>query len=115
MAISEFEIKRCEKIVDAYLERCRPPAHIRHEVDINYRIKNQSIEIFEIRPSFRDPQTKTETMVAKTTYIKKSGKWKIFWQKADMKWYSYDPVPETNFLEDFIKVLENDEHSCFFG
>jgi len=76
MAISEFEIKRCEKILDTYLEKHRPPVHIRHEVDISYRIKNKSIEIFEIRLSFRNPKEKIETMVAKTTYIKKNNKWK---------------------------------------
>jgi len=115
MAISEFEIKRCEKILDAYLKKHRPPPHIRNEFDISYRIKDQSIEIFEIRPAFRNPEEKTEIMVAKTTYIKRSGKWKIFWYKADMKWHGYDPIPEINSLEEFITVLENDEHCCFYG
>lgn len=115
MAISEFEIKRCEKILDAYLKKHRPPPPIRNEFDISYRIKDQSIEIFEIRPAFRNPEGKTEIMVAKTTYIKKSNKWKIFWYKADMKWHGYDPMPEVNSLEEFITVLENDANCCFYG
>jgi hypothetical protein len=115
MAISEIEIKRCEKILDSYLEKHRPPPHIRNELDISYRIKDQSIEIFEIRPSFQEPKEKIEIMVAKTTYIKRSGKWKIYWHKSDMKWHGYDPIPEVNSLEEFITVLENDEHCCFYG
>ncbi len=115
MALSEIEIKRCEKILDTYLEKYRLPPHIRKELDINYRIKDQSIEIFEIRPSFRNPEEKTETMVAKTTYIKKTNTWKIYWYRADMKWHAYDPAPEVNSLQEFIVVLENDEHCCFYG
>jgi len=38
-------------------------------------------------------------MVAKTTYVKKSGLWKVYWQRADMKWHSYDPMPEVGSLE----------------
>ena len=72
MAISEFEIKRCEKLVGAYVEKHRPPAHIRNQVDLSFRVKDQSIEIFEIRPLWSNPDEKTEEMQAKTTYVKKN-------------------------------------------
>ncbi len=55
MAISGFEIKKHEKAMDKYLEVHRPPAHLRNGLDTGYRIENQSIEIFELTPSFRDP------------------------------------------------------------
>jgi hypothetical protein len=67
MAISEFEIKRCEKLVGAYVERHRPPAHIRNQVDLNFRVIDQSIEIFEVRPLWNNPDKKIEEMQAKTT------------------------------------------------
>ena len=46
MAISEFEIKRCEKELDKFLTKTRPPAHMRDQLDLGYRIDNQSVEIF---------------------------------------------------------------------
>jgi hypothetical protein len=115
MSISEFEIKRCEKYVGEYIEKHRPPAHIRNEVDLGYRINDQSIEIFEIRPLWNDPEKKIEEMVAKTTYVKKTGKWKVFWQMADMKWHGYEPMPEVDSLEAFLSLVEKDEHCCFYG
>ena len=72
MAISEFEIKRCEKHVGEYIAKHRPPVHIRNEVDLSYRIDDQSIVIFEIRSLFNKVDEKIESMVAKTTYIKKT-------------------------------------------
>ncbi len=115
MAISEFEIKRCEKLAGAYVEKHRPPAYIRNEVDLSFRVKDQSIEIFEIRPVWNNPDKKIESMVAKTTYVKKTGLWKVYWQRADLKWHSYEPTPEVKTLEDFLALVDKDEHSCFNG
>ena len=115
MAISEFEIKRCEKLVGAYVEKHRPPTHIRNQVDLSFRVKDQSIEIFEIRPLWNNPDKKIEAMQAKTTYVKKTGRWKVYWQRADLKWHSYQPTPEVDILEDFLALVDKDEHHCFRG
>jgi len=115
MALSEFEIKKCEKIVREYVEKHRPPAHLRNEVDLSFRIREQSVEIFEIRAMWNDPTEKIEEFVAKATYVKSGNIWKIFWQRADLKWHSYQPEPEVKTLEEFLDVVERDEHCCFFG
>lgn len=92
MAMSEFEIKRCEKELEKFLEEKRPPAHVRAQVDLSYRMSRQSVEIFEVRPSFRDPKEKTEIAVAKTTYVKSLKVWKVYWMRQDLKWHSYPPA-----------------------
>lgn len=115
MAISEFETRRCEKLVGAFIEKHRPPPHVRNQLDLAYRISDQSIEIFEMRPLWNKPEQKIESMVAKTTYVKKSGSWKVYWQRSDMNWHSYTPVPEVGSLEEFLALVEKDEHGCFFG
>ena len=115
MAISEFEIKRCEKLVGAYIEKHRPPPHIRNQLDLGFRIKDQSIEIFEIRPLWNNPDKIIEEMQAKTTYVKKSKTWKVYWQRADLKWHSYQPTPEVDTLEDFLELVSKDAHHCFRG
>jgi hypothetical protein len=115
MALSEFEQKRVEKIVREYVEKHRPPAHIRNKVDLSFRVKGQSIEIFEIRPRWNDPTEKIEESVAKATYVKSKHIWKVFWQRADLKWHRYDPVPQVKTIEKFLDVVEKDQYSCFFG
>jgi hypothetical protein len=50
MALSEFETKKCEKAIEAFMNRRRPPEHIRDKLDLGYRIKRRSVELFEIRP-----------------------------------------------------------------
>ncbi|HOP40539.1 MAG TPA: DUF3024 domain-containing protein [Geobacteraceae bacterium] len=115
MALSEFEIKRCEKLLGAYLEKHRPPVEIRNELDLGYRMEGQSIEIFEIRPAWRRPEIKIEDSVAKATYVKTDKIWKIFWKRADSKWHRYQPAPQVKTLEGFLAVVEKDEFGCFFG
>ena len=53
MALSEFEQKRCERLVGAFIESRRPPAHIRPQLDLGFRVAEQSVEIFEVRPKWR--------------------------------------------------------------
>lgn len=115
MAISEFEIKKCEKEIEAFMKARRPPAHIRSELDLGYRISGQSVEIFEIRPKWRNPSEKMEHAVAKATYVKTQKCWKIFWQRADLKWHGYNPAPEVKSVKEFLNIVSEDKHACFFG
>ena len=115
MAISEFEIKRCEKDLEKFMSKHRPPAHIRSEVDFGCRIENQSVELFEIRSHWKNPSEQTETLVAKATYIKAKQRWKVYWQRSDLKWHLYEPMAEVKHLEDFLTVVGEDKHCCFFG
>ena len=87
MPLSEFEIKRAEKLVSGYVERIRPPKHIREQLDYGYRIVDQSVELFGIRPCLKDSSKMVEDNIAKTTYVKKDKTWKIYWMRADMKWH----------------------------
>ena len=115
MAFSEFELKKCEEAINGFLERKRPPPHIRKQLDLSYRIKGKSVEIFADRPRWDNPNEIMESLVAKATYVKTQGVWKIYWQRADLKWHGYEPHPEAKDLEKFLKVMESDEHACFFG
>ena len=115
MAFSKFEIKRLQKVVGRYIENNRPPEHLREQVDLSFKIKGQSVEIFEIRPIWNNPQEKVEESVAKATYVKSRKLWKVYWQRADLKWHRYDPDPEVDSIEEFIEIVENDDYACFFG
>ena len=115
MALSEFETKRIERLANEWVSRKRPPAHIRDQLDIGYRISGQSLTLFEIRPLSNDPKKTIEEPIAKTPYVKKTKLWKIYWQRADLNWHSYDAAPEVDSLEVFFEEVERDEWACFYG
>ena len=115
MALSEFEIKRVEKAIDGYIQAHRPPPHMRNELDLAFRLSEQSVVIYEIRPDWNSPSQKMESPIAKATYAKNQNIWKIYWMRADLKWHSYPPAPRVKTIEEFLALVEKDEHACFFG
>ena len=84
VTLSEFEIKRCEKLVAEFIQRRRPPAHLRKEADLAFRISGQSVELLEIRPHWTGKGKPIEHRIAKATYNKRNHGWKIFWQRAEI-------------------------------
>ena len=115
MAISEFETRKIEKAVSAFIERRRPPPSLRSKLDLGFRVSGQSVEMFEIRPDWQDPQSKLELPFAKATYVKSRGVWKVYWMRADLKWHPYPPAPVVDTVEQFIALVDEDEYACFFG
>ena len=113
--VNEFEKKKYEKAVEAFIEKRRPSAAIRDQVDLGYRITGQSVEIFEIRPLWDNPTQKIEEPIAKATSVKKQNVWKVYWQRADLKWHRYDFDPEVDTLEAFFAIVDRDEYACFWG
>jgi hypothetical protein len=115
MAFSEFEIKKLEKTVGAFIEKQRSPVSLRKELDLAFRIENQSVVIYEVRPAWWQPNEIIEQNVAKATFVKTQNLWKIYWQRADLKWHTYEPVETVKSIDDFLTVVKNDEYHCFYG
>ena len=113
--LSELEIKRCEKLVAEFIERRRPPPRLRKDVDLTFRINRQSVEIFEIRPHWTGKGNPVEHRIAKATLNEKKRNWMVLWEGANLQWRSYKPHPEVDVIEDFLRIVEKDDHACFFG
>lgn len=103
------------ELMENYIQRIRPPENIREKLDVNYRIENQSIILFEIRPRFQDPDNKIELDYAKATYVKSTNCWKVYWMRANLKWALYDLKPEVSNLKDFTNLVDEDKYHCFKG
>jgi hypothetical protein len=115
MAIDLFQTV---ELIEAFENFCawkRPPAHILPKLDMGYRIENQSVLVFEIRPRFNKPDEKIESFIAKTTFVKAKNHWKVFWMRSDLEWHSYTPKPTVKTIDEFIKEIAEDKHHCFWG
>lgn len=115
MAFNDLEKKRIERSLNGFLTKRRPPPHIRPELDIDYRIDGQSVEILEIRPQWNDPSAIHQHSVAKATYVKTQERWKVYWKRADLKWHGYEPAATVATIDDFLAVVDQDAYGCFWG
>ena len=66
MAVSNLQVLDIIEVMEAFLERKRPPEHIRPKLDIGYRIEGQSVIIHSIRPVWNDASRMQHSDVAKT-------------------------------------------------
>ena len=115
MSIDPLKTLYAIEALENYIEKHRPPEHIRPELDIGYRIENQSIYLFEIRPQWNNPSVIRHLDFAKTTFVKTKSTWKVFWIRANGKWYPYDPKSTVKSLDQFLKLVEEDKYHCFKG
>ena len=116
MALTELELARVNRSMNVFMQQRRPPPHIRPKVDFGFRVVGQSVEIFETRPVWRGPpDQKRESPVAKATFVRSRSVWRVFWQRRDLKWHGYDPRPEVRSIDEFVSLVAEDAHACFFG
>ncbi len=116
MALSEIEQARVQRAMDALMKQRRPPSHVRQKLDLGFRVTGQSVEIFEIRPVWRGAaDERCESAVAKATYVRTRGVWRVFWQRRDLKWHGYEPRREVNSIAEFASLVAEDAQACFFG
>lgn len=101
--------------MENYMAKERPEPHIRAELDLGYEIDGQSVMLLEIRPSWNNPDEIMREPYARATFVHSKNIWKVYWQRADLKWHSYEPCPTVKKLENFLKLVDNDEYACFKG
>ena len=78
MTWSASERQHCEQAVGQFVERTRPPVTVRAQVDLGFRLAGQSVELFEVRASWRDPGQRLEVSVAKATWKGRAAYWQVF-------------------------------------
>lgn len=115
VVLSEFELKKIEKSVGGLVSKRRPPVPMRKKLDLGYRISGHSVEIFSIRPVWNNPEEYREHDVAKATYVKTQKVWKLYWQRQDLRWHSYEPKARCRTIEEVVAEVDADPFGCFWG
>jgi len=115
MALTPQQIHDITKMMDIYIDRTRPSESIRHELDLGWRLENQSVFIFEIRPQWNNKKLIRTYDFAKATWIQNKKHWNIYWLRANLKWNRYEPLESTVNLQRFLIEVEKDPYGCFKG
>jgi hypothetical protein len=111
---SELELQRIDRTVGDLCRR-RSPAELRERVRIEYRVSGHDVLIYETRPAFREPSRWIVHGIAKLRFVRTAGEWRLLWQRASLKWQSYEPLASTRDLAELVAEIELDPHGCFFG
>ncbi|MBS1249130.1 MAG: hypothetical protein MAG431_00703 [Chloroflexi bacterium] len=115
MAFNESEIKKYSQILDEFCQKHGPPPRIHDKLKWEYKIENQSVFLLEVRPRWDNPEEQTKFPYFKTTFVKTSQTWKLYWRRANGRWDRYDPYPTGKSLREILEIVKEDKHQCFFG
>ncbi|WDE04359.1 DUF3024 domain-containing protein [Thalassomonas viridans] len=112
MALSKDMLDDCKSAVLKLLER-RQKYAIKAKVD--YRIKNQSIEVFERHHDETLTKGYFDYSVAKITFVNTTQQWKIYWMRGSLRWTSYRRVSQVATIHEALTVIDADEDRLFWG
>ena len=116
MAFTEDEIVGHMRDIEQYFwSKRRPPLGIRNQIREGQRLERQSVELFMIRPDWKDPSVWHEEAIAKTNYVRSRGVWRVYWKRADGRWHPYPEKREVATLRAFLRLVDEDKYCCFFG
>lgn len=114
MAFSQIELKRIEETVGE-LCRKRSPMHLKDQVRLEYSVKGHNVVIVERRPRWNNPQEWGELPVAKLRFVRAAKQWRLYWQRADLKWHEYPGPSASKELGELVQEIDADPLACFFG
>jgi hypothetical protein len=97
MALTDLQLARIEHRLRTFTERPMPPA-VRAQLRYGYRVKGHAVVLFESRPRFDRPRQWREHEIAKFQYVASRRVWRLYCQFRDLRWHSYEPLPESRDL-----------------
>ena len=115
MAFTPHELTAHHAALQWFLARRRPPEHIRPQLDVGWAIVGHTVDLFEVRPDWRDPSVTRHRPFARIRYIRTQDRWRLHWMRASLKWQVYEPDPEHEDLLGALAVVHEDAFACFFG
>lgn len=114
MAIPAFIRNSIEQNLKNYCES-KVPEKVRDKLRICFKIRGNSIVLFEERPSFPDKSVWVDIFVAQFRFNPENGKWTLYWADRNSRWHIYDDfLPSKNFNV-LLKEVDNDPTGIFWG
>lgn len=114
MVFAEIELARVEKAVGGLCRRRIPP-EIHDQLRLEYRVSRHDIELYEVRPHWKNRGEELQTPIAKIKFVRSADEWRLYWMRQDLKWHSYEPFAVSGSLEELVEVVDRDDLCCFFG
>ncbi len=115
MAFTDFERAVNLKAIEWFLNKRRPPEHIRPQLDIGYAIVGYTVDLYEIRPDWQNQTTSRHTPIARIKFVRTRAEWRLYWMRRDLKWHGYEPDEVHSTLMSALTTVDADAYCCFFG
>ena len=114
MALPELVRLAVEKKLSEYCRR-KVPSHVADQLRIGFRLRGNSVTLFESRPFYADPSRWIDVVVAQFRYDSETATWTLYWPDRNSRWHYYvDLDPSRNF-EKLLVEVDDDPSGIFWG
>jgi hypothetical protein len=114
MALSDITLKIAETAVSLFC-KSRSPEHLKNQLRVTYKIRGNSITIYEERVYFKDKSKWSKMPVAQFRFDDKSLKWDLYCSDRNDKWHSYIDTFSERDINKLIKEVDEDPTCIFWG
>jgi hypothetical protein len=104
--------RKVEQIMSSYCAR-RVPAKLKKDIIPGFRIRGNSIILFDSERSFIDKSSWVEIPVAQFRFDPKSSFWTLYWPDRNTRWHVYFIVDPSRQLEDLIQAVDENAMGAF--
>ncbi|QMU66236.1 MAG: DUF3024 domain-containing protein [Flavobacteriaceae bacterium] len=108
-----MQIDLVSKLTHDYLASRLAPNQKKEDQNIFFTYENQTLEIYSIMEGFDGTSVKFPN--AKAKRIKSKGIWKVYCMGQSMKWELYKPHSEVKDINEFLKLIDKDKYTMFWG
>ena len=114
MALPKEVRNKLTETLSAYCAiRC--PAKFKDKVRLGFRIRGNSVTLFEERPAFRVPGVWVDIVVAQFRFEPKSKLWTLYCADRNSRWLEYWDFEPSKDIRVLIAEVEADPTRIFWG
>ena len=114
MALPDLTRRLVEEKLGEYCKR-RIPAHLLDRVRVGFKIRGNSVTLFEERPAFGFPGKWVDIVVAQLRFNPKRNEWTLYCADRNSRWHEYFDTVPTRDLDDLIREVDEDPTGIFWG
>ena len=114
MPLSEFTRKLVETRLAKYCEN-KIPVITRDKMRLEFKIRGNSVTLYETRPSFKDSYLWNENPVAQFRFDIEVEKWNLYCCDCKLKWYLYTDIDSNINFDDLLNEVDRDPTGIFWG
>ena len=114
MALSQLTRRLVASKLATYCEQRCPP-HLHDQVRLGYKIRGNSVTLYEARPAYHAPETWIDIVVAQFRLDPATQTWSLYCADRNSRWHRYTYLKPQESFEVLLEEVEADPTGIFWG
>lgn len=113
MSLPPLVKQLAEKKLTRYCER-RVPAELSNEIKIDYKIRGNSVTLFESRPYWNDSSKWYKLKIVQFRFNPEENIWTLYCADRNERWHLYIDAESSLNLDDLLREVDKDPTGIFW-